>query len=243
MKAAGSHLAIVTMSQECNSPLTAAELFKDIPWLGVPFERRGNIVVEPLYPRGRLLGGSPNVPGKPSKLAALAAARKISQQNERTSGGTDSVSRTSTQSTSIALLDRLSAGDKRKLNDEVKTKTLAEEQRIVDVRFSTYQNQSRGYPIHSKINSMRVVSEKVSISPEYIETSIPDEPKLCDVRAAPSIFAQTMFDSSGPGRVTEANSFSFPRTSDVDRTNINGFAGPSPDDVVINAQAKGSKCG
>lgn len=57
---------------------SAADFFRDSPWLNVPLHRKADIMVEPLYPHHRLLGGNPengNGP-KTSKLAALAAARK-----------------------------------------------------------------------------------------------------------------------------------------------------------------------
>ena len=54
---------------------SAAEFFRDSPWLNVPPHRKAEIMVEPLYPRLGLLGGNPEN-GKVSKLAALAAARK-----------------------------------------------------------------------------------------------------------------------------------------------------------------------
>lgn len=58
--------------------LSASELrdfFSDCPWLNVPPHRQALIIEEPLYPRGRLLGGAPK-DGKMSKLAALAAKRR-----------------------------------------------------------------------------------------------------------------------------------------------------------------------
>src|SRR5947207_10758761 len=66
-------------------PFSAAEFFRDSPWLNIPPHRKGEILVESLYPRGGLKGGSSSssrtpplntASGKMSKLAALAAARK-----------------------------------------------------------------------------------------------------------------------------------------------------------------------
>ncbi|EXJ54331.1 elongation factor 1-alpha [Cladophialophora yegresii CBS 114405] len=54
---------------------SAVEFFQDSPWLNIPEHRRGEIVIEPLYPRLGLLGGAANA-GKMSKLAALAAKRR-----------------------------------------------------------------------------------------------------------------------------------------------------------------------
>ena len=55
---------------------SAADFFRDCPWLNIPSHRKSEILIEPLYPRLGLLGGAPENGGKLSKLAALAAARK-----------------------------------------------------------------------------------------------------------------------------------------------------------------------
>jgi len=242
MKAAGSHFAMTSHSEQCNSHLPAAEFFKDIPWLSVPVERRGNILVEPLYPRGRLLGGSANVAGKPSKLAALAAARKKVQRDEKSLGGTPQSNLKSgakEQSSSIVLLDKLSLRNEREPSDNDESKPHASEERAVNMRLSTYQNQSRSNPTRAKKDFIGAVLEEATVSLGSIKTPEPDKPQLCDVRASPSTFAQTMF-SFPSACVTEGRPFSLPRPSDLDLTNINPFAGPSPDDVVTKAQARGS---
>ena len=83
----------------CSVRLSASEFFKDCPWLNIPPERRGEILVEPLYPRGGLLGGSSTQGGgKPSKLAALAASRR-KKENEKQP--------VSSANSAVAILDRL----------------------------------------------------------------------------------------------------------------------------------------
>ncbi|KAJ9614368.1 hypothetical protein H2200_002504 [Cladophialophora chaetospira] len=62
------------------TPFSAAEFFKDTPWLKIPEHRKAEIIIEPLHPRGRLLGGT-STTGKKSKLAALAAKRR-QKENE-----------------------------------------------------------------------------------------------------------------------------------------------------------------
>lgn len=83
----------------CNIRLSASEFFKDCPWLNIAPERRGEILVEPLYPHGGLLGGaSSQGDGKPSKLAALAAARRKKENEKQPASSSNS---------SVAILDRL----------------------------------------------------------------------------------------------------------------------------------------
>lgn len=65
----------------CSTPFSAADFFKDCPWLQIPEHRKAEITIHPLYPRVGLLGGA-SKGSKMSKLAALAAKRK-QQVNEQ----------------------------------------------------------------------------------------------------------------------------------------------------------------
>ena len=58
-----------------SASVRATEFFKDCPWLSIPEQRKAEIIIEPVLPRPKLLGGASNS-GKPSKLAALAAKRR-----------------------------------------------------------------------------------------------------------------------------------------------------------------------
>lgn len=61
-------------------PESARDFFFDCPWLAIPEHRQAEIIIQPIYPRGGLLGGSSR-PAKMSKLAALAAKRR-QKENE-----------------------------------------------------------------------------------------------------------------------------------------------------------------
>jgi elongation factor 1 alpha-like protein len=71
----------IANSPICSTPFSAADFFKDSPWLQIPEHRRAEITIQPLYPRVGLLGGA-SKGSKMSKLAALAAKRK-QQANEQ----------------------------------------------------------------------------------------------------------------------------------------------------------------
>ncbi|OAX78671.1 translation elongation factor Tu [Emergomyces africanus] len=74
----------------CPEPFSAADFFKDSPWLNVPASRKADILIEPLYPPLGLLGGAPEPSGKVSKLAALAARKR--KDGERRAMAADAIS-------------------------------------------------------------------------------------------------------------------------------------------------------
>ncbi|KAH0269103.1 hypothetical protein KCU71_g19229, partial [Aureobasidium melanogenum] len=94
-----------------------ADLFNGIPWFNVPEERVGCIVSEQVRPPLRLLGGT----GKPSKLAALAAARKKKEaeqkaaqegaQSEKPAGVASLMDRLGTRSAQPANQENIKPGD------------------------------------------------------------------------------------------------------------------------------------
>ncbi|KAI9842889.1 MAG: Hsp70 suppressor, GTPase facilitates ribosomal subunit dissociation, partial [Thelocarpon superellum] len=65
---------------------SAADFFQDSPWFNIPLACRGELISEPLCPHGGLLGGSSSgsKSTKPSKLAALAEARKKKDEEKKT---------------------------------------------------------------------------------------------------------------------------------------------------------------
>ena len=212
--------------------VSAAEFFHETPWLNVPIHRRGEIMVEPLYPRGGLLGGS----SKPSKLAALAAARKKKQEEEKAASGPVSVDAHPDKEPdrAVALLDRLNIKGRAK----------------EDTPPSPGSPKQPGGLLKSKSAQIRYpVRRKKSSSPPPVqrqeEPSGPiSEPstivEILDLRAPPSTFAATMIGASQP-RSPEGSMFSLPYAHQKVFTNANPFAGPSPDDIVTNARAKGAR--
>ncbi|KAL9034795.1 MAG: hypothetical protein Q9214_006884, partial [Letrouitia sp. 1 TL-2023] len=214
----------------CTGSITAKGFFHDSPWLDIPHERRGEILIEPLYPQGRLLGGSSS-PGEPkvSKLAALAAARR-SKENEQVG------SRPSSHS-SVILLDKLSKKSQNETHRDTKEPHNFKETKTDNAGMRSYRNK-----IHrnqSPPKSINILEESNATSKA---TAIQEEPNLSNIvpAASPSPFAKTMLGvlqdttSSSYASLGVVN-FNFP---DLTRTNSssNAFAGPSPDDIVTNAQ-------
>ena len=223
---------------------SAAVFFKDSPWLQIPEDRRGEILIEPLYACSGLLGGSSSTSGpKVSKLAALAAARK-KKENDHPSGGV-----TQNLTSSVALLDKLSG----KANA---AKTSGQSQPNSNISGSdgtpselSGKSRDRKYPVRRRNSSSQPVQAKADVSDVQASEGIPTEPEVPTVAvsiptASPSDFAKTMFGSSGEYQImsifSESSKFSVPFDF-TSSTEPNPFAGPSPDDIVTKAQnSKGS---
>ena len=193
------------------------------------------MILQPIYPRGGLLGGSSQGgTGKPSKLAALAAARKKAQEEKKRGAETQSAGQDGEQAKPIALLDRLTGKD---------TAPLAQNTTGDGTKGNGMQPLQRTYPRREKPRPEPEPEPVPEPSPlEQVSTPVPEIPetKAEDVRATPSVFAQTMLGRTAhiSQDVTEDNLLPLLYPIDVSQTN-NPFAGPSPDDVVVNAQSKG----
>lgn len=228
---------------------SAADFFRDAPWLKVPLHRKADIMIEPLYPRLGLLGGAPEAGGKVSKLAALAQARK-KKEGEKTASALEASSASQTQNLVTpsdlpgpprSLAERLAAN----------TKTPKPEgglRRLGKPAPSPVQKQPA-----PEINEPEPAAPVESVSipqPKHVEVDplqVPERQPLEPViRAPPSMFASTIVgDAAGPTMAEPSHL----HTNSVDLLKIYGqdhaepfdFAGPSPDDVVLNAQntAKG----
>ena len=226
----------------CSGQSVAADFFRDAPWFNIPPERRGEILVEPLYPPGRLLGGSSSQGnGKVSKLAAMAAARR-KKENTRPES--------SNGASSVAILGRLDS--KKPLASAGATPaalgaTAAASATPTQV---DHQNISRRYPVRERKRSVEAsqggksAGAKGSIVPRSEVRSIED-PVIIRV-ASPSAFARTMFGYRTELVQTPNNDkkcldpsrclqHQFPLHEP--ETKIDAFAEPSPDDVVLKAQS------
>lgn len=223
-------------------PFSVLDFFQDSPWLNIPKERRGEILVEPLYPRGGLPGGSSKISGAPtSKLAALAAARKKKENDKHNDNATKK------PTTSAALLDKLSPRVRDEHDPKHGTASTPEKSiRDSKVRGEERTNQSRKYPARRRKDSLP--QAQIESTPSESIVSLKDDTlPVIDITATPSPFAQTMI---GPSRQSLTISAQTPDllaqkilyTLHMADTESNPFAGPSPDDIVIAAQnSKGSK--
>ncbi|OJD30344.1 elongation factor tu gtp binding domain-containing protein [Diplodia corticola] len=217
---------------------SSADFFSDTPWLNVPAHRQGRLSEAYTAPRGYLLGGS----SKPSKLAALAAARKKKQEEAKatTSGSTGHVGEPASDK-AIALLDRL------KTKTEAPPEGQSSESSILTEKTNTdgeakAQTTHRAYPTRRKKSPSPAREEPVSqpeLQPEPEEQPAAKRVKLEDVLGAPSTFASSMFGPR-PGGQLDNPMFMLPYTSYPEYAKAKPFAGPSPDDVVLNAQTKGA---
>jgi len=205
-------------------PLPSANFFWDTPWGNVPPHRLGEITVELIYPRGGLLGGS----SKPSKLAALAAARKKRQDDAKnsTSTPTEENDAKDEADTAVSLLDRLS----------VKSKNPTSAPLIRNE--SDKARPSRYIRKRSPSPELELPKEEEAPLPEPSTPGI----EFPNLRATPSIFASVLCGTSLPTSIRQgrnSSSFPLPYANVPGFADANPFAKPSPDDVVLSAQAKG----
>ena len=226
-----------SISSQCQAPLSTEDFFKDSPWLNVPSNRRGEITIEPLYPPGRLLGGSPagqDAPPK-SKLAALAAARK---KKENVSSGSKETN------SSVALLEKLGTKFQTARIDDQPTQPQVGDIKTVsqssDAPAKTYPTKKRQVPEPAETQN----KDPKKAQPGF-EAVVQNTPVVVPAPiACPSDFAQTLFGTSAVlpnSGITSAQCSTFFPAYTQEHTENDPFAGPSPDDVVIKAQtSKGS---
>jgi elongation factor 1 alpha-like protein len=203
--------------------------FHDMPWLNVPNNRR-TVFIEPARPCGGLLGGSSSS-GKMSKLQALAAARKKKAEDQKlenqkiqptTKEKTPVTAKQTARPTSGFLAERSNA----------RQDTMA----------------AKALPIHTK-TEIPSTPDGMSEGPGNFpgKTCIPDSSSTADLAslepvelAAPSAFARTLLGSamSSPAPVPR-NQYPIPYMT-LTSSLADAFSEPSPDDVVLAAQSKGS---
>ncbi|KAA8644287.1 hypothetical protein EYZ11_002850 [Aspergillus tanneri] len=228
---------------------SAAEFFRDSPWLNVPAHRKADILIEPLYPKLGLLGGAPESSGKVSKLAALAAARKKKETDkapslalDSTSGGNQSrSSSTESKGAPLSLRERLARSQKSSEGAQ-SLRTLGKGSRIgspIPGQKASTEQQLSSVPNEASIGKA-TTEEPVASERKEESTAI--------IRAPPSTFASTIVGDAIRPMVTElshlhSNALDLMKIYGQEYTEPFDFAAPSPDDVVLNAQnsAKGFK--
>ncbi|CAG8892494.1 unnamed protein product [Penicillium egyptiacum] len=227
---------------------SAADFFRDCPWLSVPSHRKTDILIEPLYPRLGLLGGAPENGGKLSKLAALAAARK-KKEGEKA----PSLPETSTPSTTKLEQPKTSLdhpGTSRSLRDRLaasgRSAPKASEGPGSLRRLATPSSSSHPMPKRPESETKKPSVSEVSESMERVVLEAKEEPEpqltVPTIRASPSTFASTIVGAAtGPTAAEPSHLHS--TSSDLlrlygqDHAEPFDFAAPSPDDVVLNAQS------
>ena len=206
---------------------SSKDFFKDVKWLAIPPENRADIIVETLLPRGRLLGGSSNQAGPPkSKLAALAAARKKENRDQR---------RNIASTSSVTILDRLK--QETATSDSVKSGSF---DGLVDPK-GRFSRELKKYPTRKRRASTHQ-DEKLSSADVDADLSTsnvePRSPSDSVPKASPSVFAEVILGPSSAFFQVSRNKL-LRQTANIREDNIadiEAFAGPSPDDVVLKAQ-------
>lgn len=196
-------------------PMSANDFFWDAPWGGVAPHRLATITIHPRYPNGGLLGGS-------SKLAALAAKRKKQQEEaKQLSAANDTKSDTDA---AVALLDKLNVKD-RGGNTSIRSE-------------GGENRRPTRYPTRKRSPSPKPVVAAPEESPPEPAQPIATFP---DLRASPSTFASTLCGNGDAGKGNaKVSDFPLPYSNLQDYQQAKPFSGPSPDDVVLRAQAKGA---
>ncbi|OJD11838.1 translation elongation factor Tu [Blastomyces percursus] len=248
--------------QSCPESFSAADFFKDSPWLNIPAHRKADILVEPLYPRLGLLGGAQETSGKVSKLAALAARKRKDNEKkaaaEAVSGPSSAVSDDQRKSP-ISLLDRLAVGEK--------SQGTARTARLPLRSGRGTMNRSPKQPLPTSPDHPGMLGSTTppdappngkrkaapALSADTMEREEERPSKLPNLRAEPSAFAMVLVGAREAGGGEELDGVPMPKpishNIDVMRffgqslTKAFDFAEPSPDDVVMKAResAKGNK--
>lgn len=211
--------------------MSMATFFADMPWLNIPEDRRTTFV-PPLRPRGGLLGGS-STP-KLSKLQSLAAARKRKADAEATlvlrskEGNVPSVDQSNSQPSQRGGQEGASSHGtaRKKTKNQPATEAQEEEERVQD------------------LTSQGLTPQEDALAWPYRPRPRPQTDGAFDevIMAKPSAFAQVLCFGSA-SRNSPASSSSTPvhvpwtafTTPDALRE---AFEQPSPDDIVLAAQAQ-----
>ena len=226
-----------TDTHNVSIPFSAVDFFRDSPWLSIPECRQAKILIEPIWPPGRLLGGSSTQSNDlpTSKLAALAAARK--KENR-------AIPSESVTTRSVALLDKLKRNNNQPPRGQPRISFASESDSKASIPSSVVPKR---YPVRkSRENLLPRMPSKPAKGDEQskedhhkqtVQTKVPPA-------AAPSLFAKTIFGSTARNADRNPPFSRYSRNLEAEPvTNLNAFIGPSPDDVVLKAQgsSKGSK--
>jgi elongation factor 1 alpha-like protein len=195
------------------------DFFWDVPWGNVPAHRMGVITIDAPCYRGGLKGGS-------SKLAALAAKRRKEREDAIAAAKSATTSTTDGDADrAVAMLDKLTVTGKENTNPS-------------PLGGDVDEPKGPRYPTRRRSPS----PPKESFTEEIVE---PEAPKPAVVvespaqRASPSTFASTLCGTSTPAPCA-VHAFPARYAHGNAKDSLKAFEGPSPDDIVRIAQAKGA---
>jgi len=212
------------------SPGSAGPLsyvFRDMPWGNIP-KGRETVFIPPPRPLGGLLGGSGSG-SKMSKLQQLAAARKKKAEEK---GAQDKVEQTRSQMSSLSV-------DESSRNKENQSLAGAFGKRLKTSESTAEGRNPLAVVEPSRPGATRPPENILSQRGLVVGISSP----LAREIAQPSAFAQTLF--GGPSDTPKRKRLEFFPLPYMDSapSAMDAFSRPSPDDVVMAAQAKGSLLG
>ncbi|CAK7566501.1 MAG: hypothetical protein SEPTF4163_004448 [Sporothrix epigloea] len=219
-----------------------AVFFSDMPWLNVPPSRMATLIPPPQR-RGGLLGGSSSTPPKMTKLQALAAQRKRKAEEAKKS-----------KDTGTRPVSGDPAGeDVRELRNKAAKLSIDSPIHSPPKETDTAMAEAfeTGPLLETDVKADQQSSEKWKpVEPLLIkdvgreDTVRIEEPAMI---AAPSAFAKTLFGSRKTSQHFEApydsnhTLLAVPSLSRAPSSAFDAFLEPSPDDVVLDAQAKAFK--
>ncbi|KAG5918465.1 hypothetical protein E4U61_001764 [Claviceps capensis] len=227
------------------SPAFSCVDFSDMPWLDTPLNRQA-CLVPPVRPKGGLLGGGEGAPPKMSKLQALAAARKKKNDEKKEQ----------TKACSVETgMKRLSLSDGAQ-KDHVETPTYPSKKLRCNGESSPAHVALGNLAVEVKESpSLSLLSQKGSkengrthedSSGTSMATSngdVPESPGFSPQVSSskPSTFAKVLVGSAPDNRQANRPEFYAMPYAFSSSFVTNAFSTPSPDDVVLAAQAKAGK--
>ena len=222
-----------------NPPTSLSFDWSDMPWLNVPRERQ-TVFLAPSRPRGGLLGGGDGT-AKMSKLQLLAAARKKKAEEKK---GQD-------VTTTAKNIQKLSLADNNQKENDRPLVNLAKRQKTSETMFvapkapvsSDLDDNLVGAGLGQLKGAMDVDMDAPSANGENAPRAskfAEDEVQVSFAKAAPSAFARTLFGSAPEASMPQQpERYAMPYTLSSSFS-ASAFSEPSPDDIVLAAQAKGS---
>lgn len=224
---------------------STSAIFQDMPWGNVP-QHRLTVFIEPDRPRGGLLGGSGAAP-KLTRLQQLAAARKKKVGDKKPATSEDSVDTTRQEMQKLSVEER----PKEKENQRPDTSGgFGKRQKLSETEAAGRMPLEGVVPQGGENESMSAKSSgrqhhSVGQNDGVLESTeeMPAPPAPAPELAPPSTFAQTLFGmASNEPNPTPTQHFALPYMAFCPSL-ADAFSQPSPDDVVLTAQAKGSITG
>ncbi|KAM0527048.1 hypothetical protein ACHAP6_002704 [Verticillium nonalfalfae] len=201
--------------------------FEDMPWMNVPKHRQA-MMVPPVLPVGGLLGGGEGP--KVSKLQALAAARK--KKSEAVKKPEESEERTQKRLAELNINEQTYAE-----NVKPGSGILAKRQKLVSANSGGKTlPAAQPLPIPSG-PSPPTTMEVDEVHNEESSDPAPAEEQAVTSTSRPSAFAHVLCGLSAGSADPSTDTFNLPYKSSP-LFNSAAFDQPSPDDIVLAAQAK-----